>query len=47
MEHYLHSIRDSERRAIEALGGNFSENFHNFATKTEKGPQTEICNPLI
>jgi integrase len=46
-ELYLHSIGDSERRAIEVLGGNFSENSHNFPTKMHKGLQIEICNPLI
>jgi len=46
-EIYLHSIGDSERKAIEGMDGNFSENSHTNPTQTQKGPQTEICNPLI
>jgi integrase len=45
-ELYLHSIGDSERRAIEVLDGNFSEKSHTNLTQTQKGPQTKICNPL-
>jgi hypothetical protein len=39
-EPYRHSIGGSERHAIEVLDGNFSENSHNFPTKTGKGLQT-------
>ena len=46
-ELYLHSIGDSERKAIEVLDGNFTENFHTNPTQTQKGLQTKICNPLI
>ena len=39
-EIYLHSIGDAERRAIDVLDGNFSENSHTNPTQKANGLQT-------
>ncbi len=46
-ELYLHSIGDSERRAIEVLDGNFSRDSHTNPAENERGHRPKSVTPQL